>query len=112
MKFRTWAIIKTHIEGVHRFPGAVGEEIYLSYQHRHLFQIIVHIEQFHGDRDIEYLDFKRFLLGICPKGDMGTMSCEQMAEYILSKIKGKYPNRKVKVVVLEDGENGAELEEL
>jgi len=112
MKLRTWAIIKAQVEGIHRFPEATGEEEFLSYPHRHIFHIIVYIEQFHGDRDIEYLDFKKFLSRSCPKGDIGTMSCEQIAENVLSRIREKYPNRKVKIVVLEDGENGAELEEL
>ena len=112
MKSRQWAIIKTQVEGIHRFPEATDEEKYLSYPHRHIFHITVYIEQFHGDRDIEYIVFKKFLSQICPKGDIGTMSCEQIAEHILSKIKERYPNRKMKIVVLEDGENGAELEEL
>jgi len=112
MTTRTWAIIKICVEGLHRFPDATGRKKFLSYLHRHIFHVSAYVEQRHSNRDIEYLEFKRWLLQICPKGNLDTMSCEQIGEHILSEIKKKYPNRKVKIVVLEDGENGAEIEEL
>ena len=67
MKSRQWAIIKTQVEGIHRFPEATDEEKYLSYPHRHIFHITVYIEQFHGDRDIEYIVFKKISFSNLPE---------------------------------------------
>ena len=57
-------------EGVHFYPGAdkdpklatgdwddVG---FLGYKHRHIFHFKVWIEVFHDDRDIEFIQFKRW----------------------------------------------------
>lgn len=107
---RIWAIVKAEFEGIHRYPNANEEVKYLSYPHRHIFKITVFIEQFHTERDIEYISFKKWLQSICPKESLNTMSCEQVAEYLLSKIRKRFPNRKTRVIVLENGENGAEIE--
>ena len=58
-------------EGVHFYPGAdtnpataTGEwddVSFLGYKHRHIFHFKVWIEVFHDDRDIEFIQFKRWL---------------------------------------------------
>lgn len=109
---KIWAIIQANFEGLHYWPQALNndEVKFLANLHRHLFKVIVFIEQKHTNRDIEYLTFKKWLVSILPKGNLGSASCEDIAKKILSKIKVKYPDRAIKVIVLEDGENGALIE--
>jgi hypothetical protein len=58
-------------EGIHKYPGAdtdpklaTGDEYdvsFLGYPHRHIFHFKVAIQVFHNDRDIEFIQFKRWL---------------------------------------------------
>ena len=58
-------------EGTHKYPAALtdpklatGDEYdvsFLGYPHRHIFHFRVAIEVFHDDRDIEFIQFKRWL---------------------------------------------------
>jgi len=110
MNLKRWAIINHQFEGLHNYPDAQGEQKYLSHLHRHLFKITIWLEQFHDDRDIEYLDFLNWLKSICPSGDLKNTSCEQLAINFIDQVQKKYPDRQVKVRVMEDGENGSFIE--
>ena len=101
-----WAKITYQFEGFHRWAEAKN---FLSNLHRHIFHVTVWVEQFHNERDVEYIDFKNRIRGIC-KMFPDDYSCEIMAESIRGWVYVNYPKRKVKVEVLEDGENGALLE--
>ena len=58
-------------EGIHRYPGAdtdpalaTGDEYdvsFLASPHRHMFHFRVWIDVWHNDRDIEFIQFKRWL---------------------------------------------------
>ena len=58
-------------EGIHKYPAALedpklatGDEYdvsFLGYPHRHIFHFKVSIEVFHDDRDIEFIQFKRWI---------------------------------------------------
>ena len=107
-----YAIIKTQFEGIHHYLDASGDEEYLKYPHRHMFHVEVKIEQFHDDRDIEYIGFKRWLDMIIDADfhyDLDTKSCEMIAIRLLKEIEYLFSNRKISVKVLEDNENGAEV---
>jgi len=103
-----YAIIRTQFEGIHKYPDASGNEDFLKYPHRHIFHVEIKIEQFHDNRDIEYIAFKRWLNTLL-SSDLDYKSCEMIANEVIDKIKAKYPNRKLIVKVLEDNENGAEV---
>jgi len=103
-----YAIIKMQFEGIHKYPGATGDEEFLKYPHRHIFHVEVKIEQFHDNRDIEYIAFKRWLTKQLDD-NLDYKSCEMIAKDLINKIKADYPNRKLIVKVLEDNENGAEV---
>jgi len=85
-----------------------------------MFHVEVWIEQKHNERDIEYLTFKDWLTNPVQDivytsiqdrfGITEEDSCETMAEKIRKFIVESYPDRKVKVFVFEDGENGACVE--
>jgi len=105
-------------EGIHRYPAALedpklktGDEYdvsFLGHPHRHVFHFKVYIEVFHDDRDIEFIQFKRWLNNLYGQGklQLDYKSCEMIAEDLYLKINSKYPRREVWIEVSEDNENG------
>ena len=105
-------------EGIHRYPAAAtdpqlatGDEYdvsFLASPHRHIFHFRVSIDVFHNDRDIEFIQFKRWLENLYNTGTLKLdyKSCEMIADDIYIKIAERYPNRAVWIEVAEDGENG------
>ena len=106
MKRKIYAIIKFQFEGIHHYPEASGEEEFLKYPHRHIFYTEVKIEQFHNNRDIEYVNFKRWIQSQINE-DLSSRSCEMICEDLYKIVSNKYPNREIEITVLEDGENGS-----
>ena len=106
-------------EGIHRYPAAAVREdlnttdeydvTFLSYPHRHIFHFRVWIDVLHNDRDIEFIQFKRWLENLYKDGilQLDYKSCEMMADDLYAEIAGRYPDRAVWIEVAEDGENGA-----
>ena len=106
-------------EGMHKYPEALtdpklatGDEYdvsFLGYPHRHTFHFKVAIEVFHDDRDIEFIQFQRWLLSLYSQDILQNdfKSCEMMSDDLYAQIIKKYPNRKVEIDISEDGENGA-----
>ena len=106
-------------EAIHRYPAALedpklktGDEYdvsFLGHPHRHIFHFRVAIEVWHDDRDIEFIQFKRWLQGMV-KSDLDYKSCEMISDDIYSHIIARYPGREVRIEVSEDGENGCTCE--
>lgn len=108
-------------EGIHKYPAALedpalatGDEYdvsFLGYPHRHLFHFKVRIEVFHNDRDIEFIQFKRWLENLYNKGtlQLDYKSCEMMSDDLYAQISARYPSRFVEIDVAEDGENGCSI---
>jgi hypothetical protein len=106
-------------EGIHKYPAALtdpalatGDEYdvsFLGYPHRHLFHFKVWIGVTHDDRDIEFIQFKRWLEKLYAEGtlQLDYKSCEMMSGDLYDAISNKYPNREVWIEVSEDGENGS-----
>ena len=119
MKKLIWVTFRK--EGLHKYPAALddpklatgGEDdvSFLGYVHRHIFHFKVAIEVFHDDRDIEFIQFKRWLEKLYSEGtlQLDYKSCEMMADDLYKQIKQKYPKRDVRIEVSEDGENGWEI---
>lgn len=117
MKSKIWITFRR--EGIHKFPAALtdpkfktGDEYdvsFLGYPHRHMFHFKIAIEVFHDDREIEFIQFKRWLENLYGKGvlELDYKSCEMMATDLYQQISEKYPKREVTIEVSEDGENGA-----
>ena len=105
-------------EGVHCYPAAAtdpqlatGDEYDVSFlgtPHRHIFHFKVHIDVFHNDRDIEFIQFKRWLENLYKDSILALdyKSCEMIADDLYIQIASRYPNRAVWIEVSEDGENG------
>jgi hypothetical protein len=108
-------------EGIHKYPGAdtdpslaTGDEYdvsFLGYPHRHIFHFKVAIQVFHNDRDIEFIQFKRWLENSFRDGVMKLdhKSCEMISDELYMYIANRYPNRDIEITVSEDGENGATI---
>ena len=108
-------------EGIHKYPAALtdpmlanGDEYdvsFLGYPHRHIFHFRVWIDVWHNDRDIEFIQFKRWLESLYTNStlQLDYQSCEMLAEALIVSIKDRYPGRDMEVKVFEDGENGAVL---
>ena len=113
-------------EGIHKYPAALddpklatGDEYdvsFLGYPHRHIFHFRVCIEVFHDDRDIEFIQFKRWLERLYSNDKTGGVlvldykSCEMICDELAETINNKYPNRRMEITVSEDGENGATIQ--
>ena len=105
-------------EGIHCYPAAAtdpqlatGDEYDVSFlgtPHRHIFHFRVGIDVFHNDRDIEFIQFKRWLENLYKDAILALdyKSCEMIADDLYVQIAGRYPNRNVTIEVSEDGENG------
>ena len=106
-------------EGMHRYPAAAtdpalatGDEYdvsFLANPHRHMFHFRVWADVVHNDRDIEFIQFKRWLENLYRDDtlQLDYKSCEMMADDLYIQIASRYPNRAVWIEVSEDGENGA-----
>jgi hypothetical protein len=112
-------------EGIHKYPAALtdpmlatGDEYdvsFLGYPHRHIFHFRVWIDVWHNDRDIEFIQFKRWLENLYRPTDnrntntvlsLDFKSCEMIADDLYLQIAARYPGRSVWIEVAEDGENG------
>lgn len=106
-----WVTFKR--EGIHKYPAALEdpklEDVkFLGYPHRHMFHFKVWIEVFHDDRDIEFIQFKRWLESLYQGTlELDYKSCEMIADDMFLEIRKRYgSNREVHIEVSEDGENG------
>jgi hypothetical protein len=106
-------------EGIHKYPAALDDPklatgrwddvSFLGYPHRHIFHFRVGIEVFHDDRDIEFIQFKRWLERLYSDGtlELDYKSCEMVSDELAKRINMRYPKRNIVIEVSEDGENGS-----
>ena len=111
-----WVTFKK--EGIHCYPAAADDPSlatgdrydvsFLAVPHRHMFHFRVAVEVRHNDRDIEFIQFKRWLENLYSTGtvDLNNRSCEMIADELYLQIADRYPDRSVTIEVSEDGENG------
>jgi len=108
-------------EGIHKYPAAAtdpnlatGDEYdvsFLASPHRHIFHFRVWLSVTHNDRDVEFIQFKRWLEKLYSSNEgvlsLDYKSCEMMSDELHTHISQKYPDREVWIEVSEDGENGS-----
>ena len=103
-----WAIVSFEFEGFHKWDSAPIEVSFLRNLHRHMFKCKVFIEQKHNERDVEYIQVKKALNSFSSSFiEKETDSCETIAYNIKNWLDINFPERRNKVEVTEDGENGA-----
>ena len=108
-------------EGIHCYPAAATDPAlatgdyydvsFLGTPHRHIFHFRVWLGVTHNDRDVEFIQFKRWLERLY-SSEQGVLSldyksCEMMSDDLYAQISQKYPDREVWIEVSEDGENGS-----
>ena len=114
-------------EGIHCYPAAATDPAlntageydvsFLANPHRHIFHFRVSIDVFHNDRDIEFIQFKRWLENLYSSNNSNSgsvleldwKSCEMIADDLYIQIADRYPGRAVVIEVSEDGENGCSI---
>ena len=115
---RIWVTFRK--EGIHCYPAAATDPrlntageydvSFLASPHRHIFHFRVWIDVWHNDRDIEFIQFKRWLESLYSgQGAVLALdwkSCEMIADDLYTQIAARYPERAVWIEVAEDGENG------
>jgi hypothetical protein len=102
-------ITKNYIEGFHNYPEASGSMDFLRHTHRHVFHVECGFKVTDSNREIEIFtgqfemdDYFAHVFG--KPARFGNMSCEMIAERVLSD----WRSRNIEYVkVLEDGEGGA-----
>jgi hypothetical protein len=106
-------------EGIHCYPAAATDPnlasgdaydvSFLANPHRHIFHFRVWISVQHNDRDIEFIQFKRWLESMYNNSTLSLdyKSCEMMSDDLYEKIVERYSDREIWIEVSEDGENGS-----
>jgi hypothetical protein len=111
-------------EGIHCYPAAATDPklctageydvSFLANPHRHIFHFRVSIDVFHNDRDIEFIQFKRWLEALYNGQnsvlELDWKSCEMIADDLYVQIADAYPGRAITIEVSEDGENGCKID--
>jgi len=104
-------------EGIHFYPDALenpklADVSFLGHPHRHIFHFKVWLQVFHNDRDVEFIQFKRWLESLYGTYtlELNYKSCEMISNDLYAAIDAKYPGRAIKIEVSEDGENGSYME--
>ena len=109
-------VVSFSIEGFHNWPEAkeeFPEVAFLSDRHRHQFGFRCYASVTHTDRDEEFILMQRKLKKQLRRTfggnilEFGRMSCEDIAEWILTHSSN---GNLYKVEVWEDWENGAIIE--
>lgn len=109
-------------EGYHCFPEAATDKSFatndeydvshLAHNHMHYFNFKVWVEVTHLNRDIEFIQLRRWLENSYNSGtlQLNNRSCEMMAQDLYEVINERYPNAEVRIDVSEEGINGAYIE--
>lgn len=112
-----YIFVKFQREGIHRYPEALtnpelADVSFLGYPHRHMFWFEVYLEVKHDNRDVEFIQFKRWLESLYQTKtlELDFRSCEMISDDLAVLIKDKYPGRNIKIIVSEDNENGSYAE--
>lgn len=109
-------------EGYHYYPGAdtdpalaTGDRYdvsHLGVRHMHYFYFKVWVEVKHSNRDIEFIQLRRWLESLYDSGSLecDNASCEMLADALYVKIAERYPNVEIRIDISEDNINGALVE--
>lgn len=109
-------------EGYHMYPGAdtdpklatgdVYDVSHLGARHFHYFHFKVWVQVVHENRDIEFIQLRRWLESLYQNGalELNGMSCEMISDELYAQIIKKYPGVEVRIDVAEDNINGSYIE--
>jgi hypothetical protein len=109
-------------EGYHAYPGADTREdlatgdrydvSHLASRHMHYFFFKVWVEVSHTNRDIEFIQLRRFCEDQYSSSslELNNKSCEMLADDLCDVLANKYPAVEIRIDVSEEGINGAYTE--
>lgn len=114
---KRWITVRFQKEGIHCYPAALtdpklSDVSFLGHPHRHIFHFEVKLQVFHTDRDLEFIQVKRWLESLYTDAvlSLDYKSCEMIADDLFMQISNRWMNRAVVISVFEDGENGSTTE--
>lgn len=122
MKKKMFVYCSFQKEGYHVFPEAKTDPVFntndflnvshLANRHMHYFFFKVWVEVNHSNREIEFIQLRRWLEYSLGSGtiDVNNKSCEMLAEDVINLIHDRYPLSEIRVDVSEEGINGSYLE--
>lgn len=108
-------------EGYHYFPEAASDPRYatgdhmdvshLGSRHMHYFYFKVWVEVTHANRDIEFIQLRRWLESLYTSGqlELDHKSCEMISDDLYAVVFDKYPVE-IRIDVSEDNINGSYTE--
>lgn len=99
-------VVRFTFEGFHAWPEAPERRSYLRDRHRHLFHAEVALAT-GADREVEFHDLLDFCRSCVPGPELGSRSCEAIAQGFIGHLTRQWPGRYVRAAVFEDGEAGA-----
>lgn len=106
-------------EAIHKYPAALtdpklADVSFLGYPHRHILKFKVWMQVFHDDRDLEFIQEKRYMQSLYADKilELDYKSMEMIANDLSVILKQRYAgqNRWIAIEVSEDGENGCYIE--
>lgn len=118
-KKKTFVYVSIQKEGYHCFPEAATNPQFATYdeydvshlanKHFHYFFIKVWVEVTHNNRQIEFIQLRRWLNSLYNEStlELNNKSCEMIIDDLYKVISEKYPNVDIKIDVSEDNINGA-----
>ena len=108
-------------EGYHCYPGAdtnsstaTNDRFDVSHlvnRHMHYFNFKVWVEVNHNDRDIEFIQLRRWIedlyTGIL---EVDNNSCEMISDKLYEQLCQRYPKSEIRIDISEEGINGSYTE--
>lgn len=122
LRKKQFVYVQFQKEGYHCFPeaatdikyatGDVNDVSHLASRHMHYFFFKVWVEVRHSNRDIEFIQLRRWLESLYNTNqlELDNASCEMIADNLCEVISQKYPNVDIRIDVSEDNINGAYVE--
>ena len=111
---KTLIVVKGQFEAIHSWDKCPHKDVsFLKWPHRHIFHVVLKLIVTHDDRDLEFIKIKRILedhlIYKYHRYDLGSKSCEMLAEEIGDYFNRLIENKVAFVSVSEDEENSAEI---
>lgn len=119
---KTFIYVQFVKEGMHNYPEAATDKnlasgdwldvSHLAHPHMHYFYFKVWVQVTHNNRQIEFIQLRRWLESLYNNGTLtlNNMSCEMIADELYEKIHQKYPEVEVRIDVSEDNISGCLVE--
>jgi hypothetical protein len=78
----------------------------------HYFFFKVWVEVFHDNRDIEFIQMRRWIEELYDSGylSMDNQSCEMMSDALAIQLRCRYPNSEIRIDISEENINGSYTE--